>query len=416
MKNILYKRIFNVFYSLLLIISLSVLSLICYYDYTLSENYSVTSGQKLTLTNQNCITVQYPEAVESGVSAYSGITNKTVSLDLFGVFPVKSANVQTVDESYVYLIGKPFGIKLFTNGVLVVSLNEVKTEKGGVCPAKAAGLKVGDSIISVDGQAVKNNEQLSEIIEQSAGREIDIIAERAGKKFRVSLQPVLSADSKTYKAGIWIRDSSAGIGTLTFYSPTLNVIAGLGHGICDSDTDQLLSLGDGELVNAEILSVERSVVGAPGELVGRFRLGSLGKLVLNSDCGVYGLCDNMPFETGKVIQVANKHEVVDGDAIIVSTIDGNEPKSYKCKIKIKNANSSDKIQNMIVTVTDDELLNTTGGIVQGMSGSPIIQNGKLIGAVTHVLIDSPNKGYGIFAENMLDTAQSVAQEKLKDAS
>ena len=211
-----------------------------------------------------------------------------------------------------------------------------------------------------------------------------------------------------------MRDSSAGIGTLTFYSPAHKTICGLGHGVCDSDTGKLLTHNSGELVKAEILDLNKGEAGDPGELIGRFKKKNISELNINNETGVYGKC-NMDIAQNSLTEIALKQEIEVGNAEILTTISGETPKYYKCKIeKISHNNSITK--NMVVCITDEELIAKTGGIVQGMSGSPILQNGKLIGAVTHVLVDDPTKGYGIFAENMLETAQSVAEEQLKEAS
>ena len=279
-----------------------------------------------------------------------------------------------------------------------------------------AGIKKGDYIISVNGKKIYTNEDLSEIVEKSGGEEMEFLISRNSKKMKKRVRALISSETGSYKIGIWIKDSSAGIGTLTFYSPASNVICGLGHGICDDETGELLKLNSGELVTAEIIDVEKGVVGAPGQLEGKFTYDTIGEISLNSKCGVYSYINGKK-GYGNYTEIALKQEVKNGKGQILCTIDGNTPELYDCKITVRSSAYLSKTQNLVVTVTDKRLLEKTGGIVQGMSGSPILQNGKLVGAVTHVLVDNPQKGYGIFAENMLETAQSVAESnKLKDAS
>ncbi len=338
-----------------------------------------------------------------------------VDLKLFGIIPLSSVNVEVVDELRVAVLGQPFGMKLYTDGVLVIDLTEVKIDNGTINPATRAGLKKGDYILSVDGKKITTNEELGAIVEASNGDTMDFLIKRDGKKMHISFSAVFSNETGSYKIGVWVRDSSAGIGTLTFYSPATGIICGLGHGICDEDTETLLELESGEIVSAEIIGIEKGSSGAPGQLKGRFGLETLGNIDLNSHSGVYSYSAGDLNYDG-LYDIAFKQDIKEGEAQILCTVDGEGPKSYSCTVKMRSASFHSRNQNMVVTVTDEKLLELTGGIVQGMSGSPIIQNGKLIGAVTHVLVDDPTKGYGIFAENMLETARSVVQSQaLKDA-
>ena len=193
-------------------------------------------------------------------------------------------------------------------------------------------------------------------------------------------------------------------------------MCGLGHAVCDDDTGQIISISGGEMVEARIVSSKKGAIGAPGELKGRLGDKVLGKLRLNCECGVYAE-NTIDFSDCELLELALKQDIKEGDAYIYTTVEGKTPEYYTCKVKFNSDNSGEKTQNMVVTVTDKRLIEKTGGIVQGMSGSPLLQNGKLIGAVTHVLVDDPTKGYGIFAENMLETAQGVAESNsFKEAS
>ena len=399
---------------LLLDFCIAVFSAIFYLSNNISENYKVPSGETLILPTRLPVTAKYSGDSQAEVKLYHSIgSTYDVQLKLFGLIPINRARVEVVDDMYVAVLGTPFGMKIYTDGVLVVALSDVDTAAGNCSPATKCGIKIGDYIVTLDGKKVYSNEDVGELIEQSAGRPINVVVKREGKVIPLTLCAEKSVSTGSYKAGIWVRDSSAGIGTLTFYYPYNNVVCGLGHGICDKDTGSLLTVNSGELVGAEIVSVKKAVAGEPGELTGRITLQKFGAIKLNSERGVYAVANNS-FITENLIPIALKQEIVNGEATVITTVDGSAPKEYACTVKVHNKNG---VQNLTVKITDSELLSKTGGIVQGMSGSPIIQNGKLIGAVTHVLIDEPTKGYGIFAENMLETAQSVVENnKLKDAS
>lgn len=405
----------TVFFICLLFIVL-IFSTVVYLDMNIDNEFKIKKGSELKLETLVPVTAEYEGTTLSGKSNLESIGNEfEVDLKIFGIIPLSTVNVQVVDELQVAVLGEPFGMKLYTEGVLVIDLTEVKTAEGTKKPAQEAGIKKGDYIISVNGSEIFSNEDLSFIVENSGGREMEFKIKRGGKTMKYTVKAVISSETDSYKIGIWIRDSSAGIGTLTFYSPATDVICGLGHGICDEDTGELLNVNSGEIVDAEIIAVEKGVVGGPGQLKGKFGYSSYGDIDLNCGLGVYSRLE-AKIQIDELLEVALKQEVTDGAAQVLCTVNGNEPQLYDCKIKLRSSALHSDTQNMIVTITDKELLETTGGIVQGMSGSPLLQNGKLIGAITHVLVDDPTKGYAIFAENMLETAQSVAEENLKEAS
>ncbi len=412
LARILIKSIFSV----LALFSIFIFAAVIFTGNSLDLEYKIKKGDAFSVETPIPVTAVYKGARVTKASLNTIGEEYNVDLKLFGIVPVTSVSVEVVDEMYVAVLGSPFGMKLYTEGVLVSEISEVNTNEGAKNPAKTAGIKKGDYIISVDGKKVYTNEDLSEIVEESNGREMKFLISRNNKKLTKKLRAVLSSETGTYKIGIWIKDSSAGIGTLTFYSPANNVICGLGHGICDEETGKLLKLNSGELVTAEIVDVERGAAGSPGQLEGKFNYKTIGDISLNCKCGVYSYVKGKR-GYGNYTEIALKQEVKSGSGQILCTLSGEEPKLYDCKITLRTSAYLSRTQNMVVTVTDKRLLEKTGGIVQGMSGSPIIQNGKLIGAVTHVLVDDPTKGYAIFAENMLETAQSVAENnKLKEAS
>lgn len=410
--RVLIKSIFFI----VLALDIAVFSMITYLDITVSEDYKIKKGDQLTIDSAVPITAVYEGTKLSGSGKTDNIGEEfKVDLKVFGIIPFSTVSVEVVDELQVAVLGTPFGMKLYTEGVLVIDMTDVETDNGNTNPAKAAGIKKGDYIVSVDGRKISTNEELSAAVEASAGNEMKFEIKRGGKTKIICFCAALSKETGSYKIGLWVRDSSAGIGTLTFYSPATGVVCGLGHGVCDEDTEKLLVLDSGELVTAEIISVEKGSSGSPGQLKGKFTYGTVGAIDLNSENGIYSLLKGK-LNLSNLTEIALKQEVKDGEAQLLCTVNGNSPKLYSCTVKKRSSAYLSPTQNLIVTVTDSELLNLTGGIVQGMSGSPIIQNGKLIGAVTHVLIDDPTNGYGIFAENMLKTAQGVEEISLKEAS
>ena len=410
------RSLIKIFFFVLVIFCILIFSAVIYLNGSINNNFKIKKGESLNIASPWPVTAVYNGVKLSQVSASKQIGEEfSVDLKAFGLIPVSKVSVEVVDELHVAVLGMPFGMKIYTKGVLITEISEVATENGSENPAQKAGLKQGDYIVSVDGIKVYTNEDLVSIVENSGGKRLKFEIMREETKIYINITPVKSTDTNNYKIGIWVKDSSAGVGTLTFYSPSNNVLCGLGHGICDNDTGDLLKLNSGEIVTAEILSIEKGQVGSPGKLTGKLNYKTLGDINLNCEIGVYSLLKgNLKFE--KLTEIALKQEVKDGNAEILCTIDNNPPQVYSCNIKVRNSNYHSKTQNMLITVTDKRLIQATGGIVQGMSGSPILQNGKLIAAVTHVLVDDPTKGYAIFAENMLETAQSVANEQLKEVS
>ena len=374
------------------------------------EQFNVVEGSSLTL--QGAVSVGAQRTAEGrSVSAatLAAGSSYTASLKLFGLFPVKDVAVKVVDATSVVPCGTPFGIKMFTDCVLVVGMSAVDTPTGSYNPAKSSGIKVGDVIVSINGETVSSTEQVAQRVEESGGKSLTFKIRRDNILFDVQFVPAKSVNENRWKAGLWVRDSSAGIGTLTFYSPSSQVFAGLGHPVCDVDTGETLPLSSGEIVPAKIYSVNRGVSGTPGELRGGFEKGTLGNLTVNGETGIYGTLSNLP-TLNDPVPVAMKQQVKSGSAQVLTTIDGTTPKLYDIRIDQVRYNDSSPTRNMVIVITDQELLDKTGGIVQGMSGSPILQDGKLIGAVTHVFVNDPTKGFAIFAENMLKTAETVAQQ------
>ncbi len=317
---------------------------------------------------------------------------------------VSSLNVSAENiPDKVFLGGFPFGSRIKTNGVMVADVKSVGSVNGVVSPAKDAGVMPGDIILKVNGNSAESSADVSRAISESNGSAVELEISRDGKTFCVKIVPVLSADRKSYKSGLWIRDSAAGIGTVTYVIPNTFDFAGLGHGICDADSGKLIPLKSGKVFPVEIFGIVKSEKGSPGELRGRMDENEYGELYANTLTGVYGRFNSFAVEQ-KTVDVARKDEVKEGDCTVYTTLDSNEQIEASAKI-VKILDIDGLTKNFLIEITDKKLLEKTGGIVQGMSGSPIVQNGKIIGAVTHVLIDDTTKGYGIFIENMLSRTE-----------
>ncbi len=306
-----------------------------------------------------------------------------------------TVNAQSNNKK-VILGGTPFGLKLFTNGVIVIEVAEKNS------PAKEAGIKVNDLIVKANGNDVTSNEQFKSIIESSHGRAIKLTIIRDKNEITKNIVPKKDQNNN-YILGMWIRDSTAGIGTVTYFDPDNGTFAGLGHGICDKDTNILMPLRNGEIMSATISSCTKGTNSVLGGLNGYFESEKIGEITVNNGYGIYGKYDYT--NNTRYIEVADNSEIDTGEATIVSTIEGKTPKEYNVEITKLNLSQKNG-QNMILKVKDEELISKTGGIVQGMSGSPIIQNGKLIGAVTHVFVNSPEKGYGISISNMMNNTNA----------
>ncbi|MGL4874798.1 MAG: SpoIVB peptidase [Clostridium sp.] len=331
---------------------------------------------------------------------------KSINIKFMGIFPLKTVEVHKVNDLEVYPGGDSIGIKLTAKGALVVGFSEIiQGDEKIESPAKKSGINVGDSILEVNGQKIQKSKDVSKHIENSKANEIKILIERNGELIEKRISGI--KEGEKYKIGLWIRDSASGIGTMTFYDKKANRFGALGHPITDGDTNEIFKCKKGELLEASIISLRKGERGNPGELKGIFmdEDNPVGLVEKNTVCGIFGegkMKDKE--EISKPIKVGFRDEVKEGRAKILTTLSGNEPKEYEIEIVKKLEQDIPGPKSMIIKVVDEELLKETGGIVQGMSGSPIIQNGKIVGAVTHVLINKPDTGYGIYIDWMLKDA------------
>ena len=303
-------------------------------------------------------------------------------------------------------MGRAVGIKLFSDGVMVVGLADVDTGGGSENPARQCGLREGDIITHINSEEVDSIEEVQSILQDLSGERMSIRAMRGDREVQMTAQAVKCSADGCYKLGAWIRDSMAGIGTMTFYDPATYVFGALGHGVSDVDTARLMPLQSGSIMYAEVSDVKRGVVGAPGELHGVFRVEQdLGELYANTASGVFGtLTDEKLTGGAAAVEVAERSQIKTGKAVILSNIAGDRVEEYEVEITRVYPDGGGENRDMTLKVTDRRLLEATGGIVQGMSGSPILQNGRLVGAVTHVLVNDPTTGYGIAIGTMLDAA------------
>ena len=361
-----------------------------------SDVLTVTASGDETLASVGAVNV---------VSQTAGTSE--LLLSLFGI-PLKRVEVQVSPEKRLIPGGQALGVAMRTEGVLIVGVSEVAE---GISPAKSAGLAPGDVIVNVDGTPVATAEGLTELLNKAGPQPVHIAYKRSGEPRTALLTPHLDEATGHVRLGAWVRDSTAGVGTLSFYDPDTGKYAALGHAITDGDTGSVLTVSEGQVLKANIVAVQKGQSGAPGELKGSFlREGEvLGDIRRNSILGIYGALDkaaaNPLYPNG--LPIGLRSGVHTGRATILSSVDGEGVKEYAIEITRVNQQTSPAPKSMVIRVTDERLLAATGGIVQGMSGSPIIQDGHLIGAVTHVFVSDPTQGYGLYVDWMLQEASAI---------
>ncbi|HOA42093.1 MAG TPA: SpoIVB peptidase [Bacillota bacterium] len=326
--------------------------------------------------------------------------------------PLKEVTIKVLPETKVIPGGQPVGVRMDVKGVLVVGLEEIQTVDGDkVNPGLEAGLEIGDSILAINNEPVDSPEEVKTVVNKQKGK-VRLKVRRQGDILYIRISPVQAAEDGLYKIGVWVRDKTAGLGTLTFYDPYTKSFGALGHAITDPDTGHVLPVERGELLSASVESVKQGTAGIPGEIRGIFYEADepLGDLNLNTEYGIFGSFYKEftnPFYS-EPLPIGYQNQVEEGPAWILATVDGNKIERYEICIDKVNHQTKPGTKSMVITVTDPRLLKKTGGIVQGMSGSPIIQNDKIIGAITHVFVNDPLKGYGIFIEWMLQQTDQLS--------
>ncbi len=379
------------------------------YSYNIDSLFPISikaDTEGILRINGNKIASSYNHIGISKPVSLSSDRDGSVKLQLrfFGLLPVKTVNVDVVSNKDLVACGNTVGVKLKLDGILVIGISDVLSNDQKVIPVKNTGIRPGNVITSINDESVDSIDELVDAIENNGGKPLKINFKSGNEMQQAMVSPVKSSEDDKYHIGLWVRDSTAGIGTLTFYDEKTGRFGALGHGITDIDTGTLMSVKSGEILESSILGVKMGRSGVPGELKGIFTEGTkLGTIQTNTEIGIYGKLDKLAKDRigGKVYPVGVRADIREGPASILSNIDGKKIEEYGIIIQRVSRQNLNGTKGMIIKITDDRLLSATGGIVQGMSGSPIIQNGKIIGAVTHVLVNDPTRGYGIFIEAML---------------
>ena len=410
------KYIKNFFKIFTILVLLSIFVYISSIE-SIPENIVIFEGEKLNLKIITGLSLDNSSDYQTQLTS-SNINNEKINkagssnlqLSLFGNIKIKNVNIDVIPKTKVIPIGSSIGMKLYTKGVLVVGMSQIDTDDNQKeKPYENSGIEQGDTIIEVNNNEIGNTDELIQEVNKSNGNAISIKYVRNNKTMKTSITPVKSENE--YKLGLWVRDAAAGVGTLTFYEPSTNMFMSLGHGITDIDTEQIVEIANGELVTANIISINKGEKGKPGEIRGTIDNGyEIGSIYKNTNFGVYGSLinkNNIPIDTSKEMEVATREEIKEGEAKILCQLDNSGPKEYKIEIeKIYSSNNEDN-KSMLIKITDESLIEKTGGIIQGMSGAPIIQNGKFIGAITNVLVNDPTQGYAIFGDLMIKQMRDV---------
>ena len=344
-------------------------------------------------------------------TASSSGYKQNYEVSLFDNIKLKNVDVNIIPKTKVIPVGSIAGVKLYTNGVLVVGMSEIEgKDNKKYKPYENTGISEGDTIIKIDDMQINSTDDLVNSVNKSNGQNIKINYIHNEESKECSITPI-ETSKKEYKIGLWVRDSAAGVGTVTFYEPETKTFGALGHGITDIDTNELINIASGEFITTKILNISKGESGNPGKIQGTIdnqtKIGTISK---NTKFGIYGKVDNLStlqLDKNNEMEVALSEEVEPGKAYILCSLDNSTPQKYEIEIeKVFRDNNYDN-KSMQIKVTDLRLIEKTGGIIQGMSGSPIIQNNKFVGAVTHVLVNNPQEGYGVFADIMLKKSKEI---------
>lgn len=402
----LYKKI------IIVILLMLVFAYVCNIT-LLPSSYIIMQGENLNIFTLLGLYIK-PKVNYQTMQTASNINKTKVNklgkidfdLSFFNIFKLKEINVNVISKTKVIPMGNAIGMKLYTDGVLVVGMSEIEGKK----PYENSGIKEGDRIVQIDKKAIDNTEDLMEAVNKCSGKEISVKYIRDNTTITTSIKPIKNSGNQ-YKIGLWVRDAAAGVGTLTFYEPSSGMFGTLGHGIIDVDTSELIKIANGELVTTNILNITKGKKGDPGEIRGTIESGhTIGNIDKNTSFGVFGTLNKIPYiniQNNDEIEVALREEIKIEDAQIICELENGKREKYNIKIQKVFLNNNKDNKSMLIKITDEKLLEKTGGIIQGMSGAPIIQNGKFIGAVTHVLVNDPTIGYGVFADIMIKQMREV---------
>lgn len=381
----LYKKI------IIVILLMLVFAYVCNIT-LLPSSYIIMQGENLNIFTLLGLYIK-PKVNYQTMQTASNINKTKVNelgkidfdLSFFNIFKLKEINVNVISKTKVIPMGNAIGMKLYTDGVLVVGMSEIEGKK----PYENSGIKEGDRIVQIDKKAIDNTEDLMEAVNKCSGKEISVKYIRDNTTITTSIKPIKNSGNQ-YKIGLWVRDAAAGVGTLTFYEPSSGMFGTLGHGILDVDTSELIKIANGELVTTNILNITKGKKGDPGEIRGTIESGhTIGNIDKNTSFGVFGTLNKTPYiniQNNDEIEVALREEIKIEDAQIICELENGKREKYNIKIQKVFLNNNKDNKSMLIKITDEKLLEKTGGIIQGMSGAPIIQNGKFIGAVTHVFV------------------------------
>lgn len=402
------------FLKILLILTLIIILVYVSNVTSIPDNLILMQGEELNIKTMFGLNLENSsgQTIEAMASDTEKISKEVGKLDLslnLGNFSLKDVTVNVIPNTVVIPGGEAIGLRLYTSGVLVVGMSEiVGTDNKSYSPYKDSGLQEGDMIVKIDDKAITCTSDLITKVNECNGNSVEITYVRDGNNYITEIKPTKTEENE-YKLGLWVRDAAAGVGTITYYDPESQMFGALGHGILDIDTDQLIDIAKGEVITSKILSIVKGEKGKPGEVQGSIDNGKvIGEVYKNTNFGIYGkLTDVSLIEGGKTLEVMPRDEVKLGKATIICTLDDNKREEYEIEIEKLYTSTNRNNKNMIIKVTDERLLEKTGGIIQGMSGSPILQDGKFVGAVTHVMVNNPEKGYGIFADTMLKQMKEV---------
>lgn len=389
------------FKNMIIIIFLFILYIYISNVTLIPKNIVLLEGEELNL--KKMFGIQTVETAKTSNNNYN-VTNLEVSM--FGSLPLKDVKVTVIDDIEVVPIGKIIGLKLYTNGVLVVGMSEIEDCNNNLIkPYQNTDIKEGDTILKINENEIQDINVLKEIVNKSEGENLKLTILRDGSILTSNITPIKTED-KEYKLGLWVKDAATGVGTMTYYEPNSKSFAVLGHGITDSDTNNLINIESGELVTSKVISIKKGEVENPGEIKGTIlNQQIIGKVSKNTQFGIYGTLDNLTslnIDTSKKMKVALRDEIKEGEAKIICSLDNSsKTKEYSIEIEKIYYDNDYNNKSMLIRVTDPELIDKTGGIIRGLSGAPIIQNGKFIGAITNVLVSNPEIGYAIFGDLMI---------------
>ncbi len=419
-KSKVDKKSNNLKKILIILMSFIIYVYVCNITF-LPSNIIIFQGEDINLRTLAGISIRKNEDIKmksveasndietsNSINASSG--SYEINLDLFGAIPVKEINVNVIEKTKVVPCGELIGVKMYSKGALVVGFSEVEGMDNKIYkPYESLDIKEGDTILEINETEISSTDELIDQVNKACGKEIKIKYTRADEIKTGTILPVKNSSGK-YKIGIWVRDATAGVGTLTFVEPSTGNFAALGHGIVDIDTGGIFNIANGQLVGSRLISIKKGEKNDPGEIRGIVNSAEIiGDISKNTNYGVFGkvskLNDN-EYDDNMEYEVALRSEIKEGEAEIICELENDIKRSYKIKIeKVYTSNNYDN-KSMLIKIVDDRLIDKTGGIIQGMSGSPIIQNGKFIGAVTNVLVSDPTTGYAIFGDLMVKQMKS----------